>query len=115
MHAGFCNFVANVQQLRVYWGMLGRQSHVTMIHTPGIYYSTKLSISAYQGKMMAFIGDWLETKEPTLACLPTTKAWEWHTGNTIGDFKNAELHYANEVNKETLLTLGPMTAPGLQY
>ncbi len=32
--AGFCNFVANVQQLRVYLAMLGGQVHVTMIHTP---------------------------------------------------------------------------------
>jgi hypothetical protein len=30
--AGFRDFVANVQQLRVYLGMLGGQSHVTMIH-----------------------------------------------------------------------------------
>jgi hypothetical protein len=35
-HADFRDFVANVQQLRVYLAMLGGQAHMTMIHTPGI-------------------------------------------------------------------------------
>jgi hypothetical protein len=45
-HTGFHNFMANVQQLRVYLAMLGGQLHMTMIHTPGVSYSIKLSTSA---------------------------------------------------------------------
>jgi hypothetical protein len=118
--AGFCNFVANVQQLRVYLAMLGGQAHMTMIHTPGVYYSIKLLTSAYQGKMMAFIGDRSGTKEPTPVCLPTTKAWEWHTGDAIADVAKAEAYYSVEVNRGTLwmpgATDGPpseMTVPNL--
>ena len=118
--AGFCNFVANIQQLRLYLAMLGGQLHVMMIHTPGVYYSIKLLTSAYQGKMMAFIGDCRVTKEPTPVCLPTTKAWKWHTGNAIADFTKAEAHYSVEVNKGTLWTWGgtdglpsAMTRPNL--
>jgi hypothetical protein len=74
--AGLPDFVANDQQLRVYLAMLGGQAHVSMIHTPSIYYSIKSLMSAYQGKMMAFIGDRRATKEPIPVCLPTIKAWE---------------------------------------
>ncbi len=56
-----------------------------MIHTPGVYYSIASS-SAYQGKVLAFIGDRRATKEPTPVCLSMTKSWDWHTGNTITDF-----------------------------
>jgi hypothetical protein len=108
--AGFHNFVANIQQLWVYLGMLGRQSHVMMIHTAGIYYSIKLSMSAYQGKIMAFIGDCHTTKEPTLVCLPT-KSWEWHTGDTIADFAKVKAYYAVEANKGTLWTPGANDGP----
>ncbi len=85
--------------------------HVTMIHTLGIYYSIKLSMSAYQGKMMAFIGDYHATKELTLVCLPTTKACEWHTGNTIGDLQKADAHYAIEANNGTLWMPGANDGP----
>jgi hypothetical protein len=62
--AGFRNLMANVQQLCIYLGMLGGKLHVTMIHTPGIYYSIKLSMRTYQGKIIAFIGDRRVTKNP---------------------------------------------------
>jgi hypothetical protein len=120
LRASFRNFVANVQQLQVYLAMLGGAMHMTMIHTPGVYYSIKSLTSAYKGKMMAFIGDCPATKNPTPMCLPTTKAWEWHTGNAIMDFAKAEVHYAVEANKGTLwmpgATDGPpsaMTVPNL--
>ncbi len=71
---------------------------MTMIRTPGVYFSIKSSTSAYQEKMMAFIGHCHATKEPTPVCLPTTKAWEWHTGNAIADFAKAEAHYEVEAN-----------------
>ncbi len=100
--------------------MLGGQLHVKMIHTLGIYYSIKSSTSTYQGKMTAFIGNHRVTKEPTPVCLPTTKAWEWHTGNAIGDFSKAEEHYTLEANKGTVwmpeANEGPpsaMTVPNL--
>ena len=35
----FREFVVNVQEFRVYLAMLGNQTHVSMIHTPGVYYS----------------------------------------------------------------------------
>jgi hypothetical protein len=55
--AAFRDFIVNVQHLRVYLAMLGGQAHVTMIHTSGVYYSISPSTSAYQGKVLAFIGD----------------------------------------------------------
>jgi hypothetical protein len=109
--ARFHNFVANVQQLRVYLGMLGGQSHMTMIHTPGIYYSIKSSMSAYQGKIMAFIGNCRASKEPTLMCLPLTQSWEWHTGNAIADVTKVEAYYAVEANKGTLWMPGANDGP----
>jgi hypothetical protein len=48
--AAFRDFVLNVQHLCVYLAMLGGQTHVTMIHTPGVYYSISPSTSAYQRK-----------------------------------------------------------------
>ncbi len=70
---------------------------------------------------MTFISDRCATKEPTPVCLPTTKAWEWHTGNTIADVAKAEAYYHSvEVNRGTLwmpgATDGPpsvMTVPNL--
>ena len=54
----FCDFVVNVQQFRVYLAMLGGQTHVSMIHTPGVYYSITSATSTYQqGKVLAFIGE----------------------------------------------------------
>jgi hypothetical protein len=69
----FREFVVNVQEFRVYLAMLGSQTHVSMIHTPGVYYSLASATSTYQGKVLAFNGDRRATKEPTLICLPTTK------------------------------------------
>jgi hypothetical protein len=109
--AGFRDFVANVQQLWVYLAMLRGQAHVTMIHTPGVYYSIKSLTSAYQGKMMAFIGNPHATKEPKPVCLPTTKAWEWHTGDAIADVAKAEAYYSVEVNRGTLWTSGATDSP----
>ncbi len=70
--AAFRNFVVNVQHLRVYLAMLGGQAQVTVIHTPGVYYSISPSTSACQGKVLAFIGDRRATKEPTPHHRPST-------------------------------------------
>ena len=96
----------HVPQFRVYLAMLGGQPHVSMIHTPRVYYSITSSTSACQGKVLAFIGDWRATKEPTLVCLPMTKLWDWHTGNAITDFTKWEELYAVEANRCTLWTPG---------
>jgi hypothetical protein len=82
----FHKFVVNVQEFRVYLAMLGNQTHVSMIHTPGVYFSLASATRTYQGKVLAFIGDRRATKEPTPICLPTTKTWEWHAGDAITDF-----------------------------
>jgi hypothetical protein len=60
---------------------------------------------------MALIGDCRTTKEPTLVCLPTTKSWEWHTGDAIADFVKVEVYYAVEANKGTLWTPGANDGP----
>jgi hypothetical protein len=100
----FRDFVVNIQQFRVYLAMLGGQTHVSMIHTPGMYYSIASATSTYQGKVLAFIGDRRATKEPTPTCLPTSKAWEWHTGNAVMDFDKFSEFYDVEANKGTLWT-----------
>jgi hypothetical protein len=47
----FRDFAVNVQKFRVYLAMLGGQpSYVSMIHTPGVYYSINALTSAYQGR-----------------------------------------------------------------
>jgi len=95
----FRKFVVNVQEFRVHLAMLGTQKHVSMIHTPGMYYSLTSATSTYQGNVLAFIGDRRATKEPTPICLPTTKTWEWHAGDAVTDFdKFCEFHEA-EANK----------------
>ncbi len=43
----FREFVVNVQEFRVYLAMLGNQTHVSMIHTPGVYYSLASPTSTY--------------------------------------------------------------------
>jgi hypothetical protein len=53
----FREFVLNVQEFRVYLAMLGNQTHASMIHTPGVYYSLASATSTYQGKVLVFIGD----------------------------------------------------------
>jgi hypothetical protein len=58
----FRNFVVNIQKFRVYLAMLAGQTHVSMIHTPRVYYSIASATSTYQGKVLAFIGDRRATK-----------------------------------------------------
>ena len=100
----FREFVVNVQEFRVYLAMLGSQTQVSMIHAPGVYYSLASTTSTYQGKVLAFIGDRRATKEPTPICLPTTKTWDWHTGDAVMDFdKFIEFHNV-EANKGNLWT-----------
>jgi hypothetical protein len=100
--AAFWEFVTNGQQFRVYLAMLGGQPYVTMIQTPGVYFSIALATSQYQGKVLAFIGDRRATKEPTLVCLPTTKMWEWHTGHANCSFDKLKEFYSEEANKGKL-------------
>ena len=102
----FREFVVNVQELRVYLAMLGSQTHVSMIHTPGVYYSLASATSTYQGKVLAFIGDRRATKEPNPICLPMTKTWEWHTGDAVMDFNKF-----NEFHNEPASTLPSDPAP----
>jgi hypothetical protein len=100
----FCEFVVNVQEFRVYMAMLGNHTHVSMIHTPGVYYFLASATSTYQGKGLAFIGDRRATKEPTPICLPTTKTWEWHTSNAVMDFEKFSEFHNVEANKGNLWT-----------
>jgi hypothetical protein len=100
----FREFVVNVQEFRVYLAMLGNQTHVSMIHTPRVYYSLGSATSTYQGKVLAFIGDRRATKEPTPICLPTTKTWEWHTGEAIMDFDKFSEFHGVETNNGNLWT-----------
>jgi hypothetical protein len=62
--AAFRDFSVNYTQLRMYLAMAGAQVTVTMIHTPGAYYSIKSATNGYQGLVLAFIGDRRATKEP---------------------------------------------------
>jgi hypothetical protein len=103
--AAFRELVVNIQQVRVYLAMLGGQPYVTMVHTPGVYYSISLATSTYQGKVLAFIGDCRETKETTPVCLPATKTWEWHTGQANTDFPKLEEFYGAEANRGKLWML----------
>jgi hypothetical protein len=100
----FREFVVNVQEFRVYLAMLGNQTHVSMIHTTGVYYSLASATSTYQGKVLAFIGDRRATKEPTPICLPTTKTWEWHASDAITDFEKFREFHDVEANKGNLWT-----------
>ena len=100
----FREFVVNVQEFRVYLAMLGNQTHVSMIHTPGVYYSLASATSTYQGKVLAFIWDRRATKEPTPICLPTTKTWEWHAGDAITEFEKFREFHDVEANKGNLWT-----------
>jgi hypothetical protein len=81
-----------MQQFRIYLAMLGGQLRIIMVHTPGMYYSIKLSTGTYQGKVMDFVGDRHAIKEPKPVCLPTSKSWEWHTRNTITDLDRFEAY-----------------------
>ena len=86
--------------------MLGGQPYNTMILTPGVYFSIAQSTSQYQGKVLAFIGNCISTKEPTLVCLPTLKTWVWHTGQAVCSFKKLNKFYSEEGNKGKLWTPG---------
>jgi hypothetical protein len=96
------DFAVNVQQFRVYLVMLGEQPHVTMVHTPGVYYSINPATSAYQGRVLAFIGDQRAPKEPNPVCMPTTKTWEWYLGNSVTNFAAFKDHFAVEASCGTL-------------
>jgi hypothetical protein len=85
--ATFREFVTNVQQFRVYLAMLGGQPYITMIHTPGVYFSIVQATSQYQGRVLAFIGNRRATKKPTSVCVPASKTWEWHTGHANCSFE----------------------------
>jgi hypothetical protein len=100
--SAFRDFAVNVQKFRVYFAMLGGQPYVSMIHTPGVYYSIDVLTSAYQGKVLAFMGDRRATKEPTPVWLPSTKAWGWHTGDANTDFAKLEEYYTTDGNKDSL-------------
>jgi hypothetical protein len=51
----FQDFAVDVQHFCVYLAMLGGQPHVTMVHTLGVYYFINPAMSAYQGRVLAFI------------------------------------------------------------
>ena len=66
-----------------------------------MYYSIASATSTYQGKELASIGDRRATEEPTSICLPTSKSWEWLTGDAVDKFSK---FYNVEANKGTLWT-----------
>jgi hypothetical protein len=98
----FWDFAVNVQQFHVYLAMLGGQPHITMVHTPKVYYSINPATSAYQGRVLAFIGDQKAMKEPNPVCMPTTKTWEWFSGNAVTNFAAFEDHFAVKASRGTL-------------
>ena len=102
--SAYPEFVINVQQFRVYLGMLEGQSHIAMIHTLGAYYSVTVATSTYQGKVLAFIGDWRATKEPTPVCLPSTKMWDWYSDTAVTDYDKFKDYHATVENKGSLWT-----------
>jgi hypothetical protein len=81
------DFTVNYGQFWVYIAIMGDQKTITMIHTLGSFYSPKLATNAYQGKVLAFIGDRQATKEPTPICLPQAQAkvWQWFAGKASED------------------------------
>ena len=101
---GYHKLVINVQQFRVYLGMLGGQSHIVMIHTPGVYYSFASATRAYQGKVLAFVGDQRATKEPTPVRLPSTKTWDWYLGTAVADYDKFKDQHTADANKGSLWT-----------
>jgi hypothetical protein len=58
--------------------------------------------SAYQGRVLAFIRDQRATKEPNPVCMPTTKTWEWFSGDAVTNFAAFEDHYATKASRSTL-------------
>jgi hypothetical protein len=59
---------------------------------------------AYQGRVLAFIGNRRATKEPMPTCLPTTKTWEWFTGDGLNDAEKFNSFYSNIANQGKLWT-----------
>ena len=53
----FKDFVVNVHKFRGYLAMLGGKHVITMLHTPGVFYSINPLMRAYQGRVLAIIGD----------------------------------------------------------
>ncbi len=98
----FRNFSVNYTQLQMYLAMAGAQVTVTMIHTPGAYYSIKSATNGYQGRVLAFIGDRRTTKEPTPICLRMDKMWQWFTGKAIIDDTKLLEYHGNQANLGTL-------------
>jgi hypothetical protein len=86
----------------MYLAMAGAQVTVTMIHTPGAYYSIKSATNGYQGWVLAFIGDRCATKEPNPICLPMDKTWQWFTGKAIIDDTKFLEYHGNQTSLETL-------------
>jgi hypothetical protein len=93
--ATFKDFTVNYCQFWLYIAMIGDQKTITMIHTLGMFYSLKQATNAYQGKVLAFIGDRQVTKEPTPICLPQTKARQWFAGKASKDAQSFKAHFAN--------------------
>jgi hypothetical protein len=100
--AAFRNFSVNYTQLQMYLAMAGAQVTVTMIHTPGAYYSIESATNGYQGRVLSFIGDRRATKEPTPICLPMDKMWQWFTGKAIIDDTKFLEYHGNQANLSTL-------------
>ncbi len=112
----FRDFAISDQPFCVYLAMLGGQPHVTMIHTPGAYYSINSATSAYQGWVLAFIGDQRASKEPNPVCMPTTKTWEWFSSDVVTNFAAFEDHYAAKTSRGTqwMPVVGEDTSDAIQ-
>jgi hypothetical protein len=96
---GLCS--KNYGHFQVYIAMIRDQKTITMIHTLGVFYSLKQATNAYQGKVLAFIGDRRATKEPSPICLPQTKAWQWFAGKASKDAQSFEAHSADPATQGT--------------
>jgi hypothetical protein len=75
--------------------MIGDQKTITMIYTLGAFYSLKTATNSNQGKVLAFIGNWRATKEPTPICLLQTKAWQWYTRQAMDNAEALVNHYSD--------------------
>jgi hypothetical protein len=61
-------------------------------------------MSAYQGRVLAFIRDQRATKDPNPVCMPTTKTWEWFYGNVVTNFAAFKDDFAIKASCGTLWT-----------
>jgi hypothetical protein len=75
-----------------------------MILTPRVYYSINPATSAYQGRVLAFIGDQRAMKEPNPVCMPITKTWEWFLGNAVTNFAAFKDQFAVKASRNNLWT-----------